>query len=122
MNTEIEFLKSWDEIEEFYLDLLKYEGWEYVRPIQPFLILLRKQGYDKILRAGQSIHIFTLSRSINHGLKDGQHRIHIEPLSNHTFEIRYHDGIEISKRIQLNNLDQKEVIEFLDELIKQKIN
>ena len=122
MNTENEFIKSWDEIEEFYLDLLKYDGWEYVRPILPFLSLLRKKGYDKILRAGQSIHIFTLSRSINHGLKEGQHRIQIEPLSNYKFEIRYHNGIEISNRVQLNNLDQKEVFEYLEELIKQKIN
>ena len=65
---ESEFLKSWDEVEEFYK--------EVNLPIQPDIMQLiktmRSKGFDKTLRAGTSLYDFMLSRSRRHGLSHKQ--------------------------------------------------
>ena len=66
---ELGFIKSWDDIEKFYVDLLSYKGWGHVKPVQDLIKHLRALGYDKLLRAGQSVYILVLSRSKNWGLE-----------------------------------------------------
>ena len=65
---EGEFVQSWDTMERFY-DEIKY-------PLAPeanrFIAQMRARGYDKTLRAGQSMWTFVLSRSRRHGLGRNQ--------------------------------------------------
>ena len=52
---EKEFTASWDHIEEFYTKFFTRPGWEWLKPILNLITELRKRGYDKQLRAGQSL-------------------------------------------------------------------
>ncbi len=63
---EGEFLQSWDWIEGFYSDHPN------AKAVLGFIAALRAAGYDRQLRAGQSLWSFMLSRSRRHGLRDGQ--------------------------------------------------
>lgn len=63
---EIDFLRSWDIIEVFF-------GEDYwLTPLLPLIKTLRARGYDRQLRAGQSMNRFILSRSREHGLRPDQ--------------------------------------------------
>lgn len=101
---EAEFLKSWDKIEEFYSDLFSYKGWDYTKPIMPVISQLRSMGYDKTLRAGQSLYTFVLSRSRNWGLKDDQHSLKIEPTTQNEFKVWYSDGQNSVEKLRTDNL------------------
>jgi hypothetical protein len=63
---EGEFVLSWDSIEQFYADHPVNDG------ILRFLTQLRAAGFDRTLRAGQSLYTLILSRSRRHGLRRGQ--------------------------------------------------
>jgi len=69
---EKEFVKSWNRMEWFF-------GSGEACPKRPdavdFIRTLRRMGYDRKLRAGQSIDIFIVSRSRKHGLEPEQARI-----------------------------------------------
>jgi hypothetical protein len=65
---EGEFIRSWEFIEQFYDD-------EYF-PLKGFVLAfiaeLRRAGYDRKLRAGQSLWTLIVSRSRRHGLRAAQ--------------------------------------------------
>jgi len=63
---EGEFLQSWDFIERFYESQSKFYG-ESVNPMIELVKSIRKEGYDRKLRAGQSMMYLCLSRSRSHG-------------------------------------------------------
>lgn len=67
---EGEFILSWDFIEEFYSNPMGRipQGPDILRMIAQ----MRKQGFDKTLRAGQSLFRFIVSKSRRHGLRTGQ--------------------------------------------------
>ncbi len=70
---EGEFLESWDRIQSFFDD-------HCFPPRAPALQLiseLRARGFERTLRAGQSIRTLILSRSRRHGLRQGQPCIRI---------------------------------------------
>ncbi|HVE16237.1 MAG TPA: hypothetical protein VNB29_05845 [Chthoniobacterales bacterium] len=73
---EGEFICSWDWIEHFF----QYElgNWNGSKQMLQLLSQLRKAGYDRSLRAGQSMYTLMLSRSRRHGLRQGQPRIAID--------------------------------------------
>jgi hypothetical protein len=71
---EGEFVRSWDAIEEFYRE----DTGNHFEPARAFIRAMRKAGYDRLLRAGQSMSIFGLSRSRDQGLRDGQLRLWFE--------------------------------------------
>jgi hypothetical protein len=83
---EGEFLESWNKIETFY----QRWGVQYF-PVKgavlDFISELRRRGYDKKLRAGQSLVFFILSRSRRHGLQEKQPHV--------VFRFQHHGGIEI---------------------------
>jgi len=62
---EGEFILSWDHIEEFYGRQNSF----ILNPdeILKFIAQLRERGYDKTLRAGQSMPTFIVSRARRHG-------------------------------------------------------
>jgi len=61
---EGEFILSWDHIEEFYRRLSNFAQKSDVLKL---ITQLREKGYDKTLRAGQSMHTFIVSRARRHG-------------------------------------------------------
>jgi hypothetical protein len=70
---ERDFIQSWEGIEEFFGLMLARVPWKD-RVLQ-FIAELRHAGYDRKLRAGQSIDIFIVSRSRRHGLRPEQPRV-----------------------------------------------
>lgn len=71
---EGEFLQSWEWIEEFFRE----HGPPGNDAAWQFVAALRAAGYDKRLRAGQSLWSFIVSRSRRHGLRNGQPHIVFE--------------------------------------------
>src|SRR5689334_10235955 len=66
---EEKFLESWDEIEFFYGEFFAADNYsDWLKPIFGLISDLRVRGYDRLLRAGQSMHRFILSRAQKHGL------------------------------------------------------
>ena len=62
------FMRSWDQIEEFF-KLYAIPGTDQ---ILQFIGELRRAGYDKKFRAGQSVFSLVLSRSRHHSLRQDQ--------------------------------------------------
>ena len=66
---ETEFVKSWERMEWFF-------GSGEIFPKMPhvveFIEMLRASGFDRKLRAGQSLDLFVVSRSRKHGLRREQ--------------------------------------------------
>jgi hypothetical protein len=65
---EGEFIVSWDELETFYRESQFSQSSFALQ----FLASLRKHGFDRTLRAGQSLWRTIVSRSRRHGLASGQ--------------------------------------------------
>lgn len=65
---EEEFILSWNGMEQFYDDPRIGCGPQ----AKDFMRLMRKKGYDRTLRAGQSMASLILSRSKRHGLRREQ--------------------------------------------------
>jgi len=73
-SVEGEFFDSWDRVERFY-------EMQRVLPRDPILRFigdLRRAGYDRAFRAGQSLVTLILSRSRRHGLRPDQPCIRLE--------------------------------------------
>ncbi len=68
-----DFIQSWERMEEFFGWMLARVPWKD-RVLQ-FIAELRQAGYDRKLRAGQTIDIFIVSRSRHHGLRPDQSRV-----------------------------------------------
>lgn len=60
---------SWDVVELFFED---HAGDAHLEPLRALIALLRERGFDSTLRAGQSSATLLLSRSREHGLREGQ--------------------------------------------------
>jgi hypothetical protein len=65
---EGEFLTSWDDVVRFYEDVKQ----PLARDALAFLARLRESGFDRTLRAGQSMFTLVVSRSRRHGLRHEQ--------------------------------------------------
>jgi hypothetical protein len=66
---EQEFVQSWNHMEWFFGS---GEIWPKMVDVVDFIATLRRTGYDRHLRAGQSLEIFVVSRSRKHGLRPEQ--------------------------------------------------
>jgi hypothetical protein len=64
-----EFLCSWDQLEKLFSADLRADR---VSREAQFVALLRSLGFDRTLRAGQSMSTVIVSRSRRHGLQIGQ--------------------------------------------------
>lgn len=71
---EGEFIHSWERIEKFYSEMSR-ENFPVRDDVLNFIRDLRQRGYDKTLRAGQSMFSMILSRSRRHGLRNDQLRM-----------------------------------------------
>src|SRR5687767_12267263 len=90
-----EFIKSWNEIEQYFEDLTSNEGWKHVKPILQVISHLRELGYDRAFRAGNSVWVLSLSRSIHHGLRDDQHHVGIMVTLQNTYDVHYVAGEDV---------------------------
>lgn len=69
------FSKSWDEFEKTYnwcLDIGIFGKENYYEEIIKMISQMRQKGFDRTLRAGQSMFRLMLSRSLYHGLREDQ--------------------------------------------------
>ncbi|HWA25634.1 MAG TPA: hypothetical protein VG734_08240 [Lacunisphaera sp.] len=64
---EGEFLESWDRIEKFFAE----NSWPGRQNAMGLVTAMRQAGYDRKLRAGQSMLTLMVSRSRRHGLRAG---------------------------------------------------
>lgn len=104
---EGEFLVSWDNIERFYAGLLDQPRFPQTRRILDLVASLRRAGYDRRLRAGQSLFWLILSRSRRHGLREGQPHV--------VFDFR-EDGMALHCRIDGTERVSLPRIEFSPQL------
>lgn len=65
---EVEFMWSWDRMEMFF----SADDMPWMTQMLPLIRDLRARGYDRRLRAGQSMITFIVSRSREHGLRASQ--------------------------------------------------
>ena len=65
---EGEFITSWNWMERFYDDM----DYDWVPLAKKLIFDMRGRGYDRTLRAGQSLWSLILSRSRRHGLREEQ--------------------------------------------------
>lgn len=113
---EGEFILSWDNIENFYSELELDKKPEILHLIKQ----IREKGFERTLRAGQSLYTFILSRSRRHGLRENQDSIsfsfnyiksamEVQTRKGQkiTFDkIEYNDTIEnLLKTIELESID-----------------
>jgi len=68
---EGEFIKSWQDIGKFYDEF----QFPFIPKVKNFLIQMISAGFNRTLRAGQSVTILILSRARRHGLNDHHSRI-----------------------------------------------
>jgi hypothetical protein len=70
---ERDFFESWDSIEEFYKcsDTPEFRVPFWTEALQ-MIAQLRRAGYDRKLRAGQSLFMLVVSRSRQHGMSPEQ--------------------------------------------------
>jgi hypothetical protein len=119
---EQDFLRSWDHMEVFFTDFMRKPSWEWLEPMRNLMSQLRERGYDKQLRAGQSLYMLGLSRSRQHGLRREQVCLFIELLREGGMEVHYRDSSEtITVEIQHIELT-KELEELLARLLAQPID
>lgn len=113
---EGEFLVSWDRIETYFVD----PNMPNAKAVLAFVQALRSHGFDRTLRAGQSLWTLVLSRSRRHGLRDNQPCVAFE-FHNNRLRVRgYHlQSVKIDvPRIELT----AEVLEHLRQLAAQPID
>jgi len=119
---EQDFLVSWDYIERHFTFYMSFEGWEWLSPIHHFIAQLRERGYDKQLRAGQSLLLFILSRSRQHGLRSEQACLFVELLREGGMTVYYSDSSE-KITIEMQSIElTKELEELIARLLAQPID
>jgi hypothetical protein len=111
-----EFILSWDDIEEFYRE----ENLDKKNEILQLIKEMRSKGFERTLRAGQSLYTLVLSRSRRHGLRENQNSIsfsfdfiksamEVRTPIGEKFEfdkIEYNDTVEkLLRTIELENID-----------------
>jgi hypothetical protein len=120
---EEEFFRSWDGLEKFYTGIIAASGWEWLRPIFGLIAELRERGYDRQLRAGQSLTNFVLSRSLNHGLRPEQAALGIEVLLEGSMCLRYRENPDVDIEMDVDRVEiTPEVEDFLNRLLAHPID
>ncbi len=111
-----EFIQSWSTTERFFLNNRSLES------AQAYVLLnkIRKAGYDRTLRAGQSLMTLILSRSRRHGLQKGQPCIYLD-FHNNEIIVRCRFLEEDVQEIKFSYYSSKEppseLINILDKLV-----
>lgn len=116
---EGDFMQSWDFIETFFEDLKT--NYRFNPQVSELLIQMRDAGYDRTLRAGQSMTTLILSRSRHHGMSGEGAFISFDFSSNgmhitfHSKEKEKHQYQKIALTPSLNTLLDRLVAMGIDE-------
>ncbi len=143
------FLASWDGIERFYIfqcdwgtpewfQIVQIDPSEmgtlenftahnsstaWLKPIQGLIAELRQRGYDRRLRAGQSLGRFVLSRSREHGLRPAQATLIIALGMTGEMRVQYWEKSVVSSEINVAHVElTPELEQLLDRLLAQPID
>jgi hypothetical protein len=106
---EGEFILSWESVESFY----DWANHPEKAEILDFISKIKAQGYEKTLRAGQSLYSLMLSRARRHGLRQDQHYL--------AFDFR-ESGMDVRASLvedKTIHFPQYELAPSLDTLLKQ---
>jgi hypothetical protein len=111
------FIKSWSDTEKFYDDLItNYPGLEKLKPLRQYISALIQQREDKYFRAGTSLHMLILSRSVDFGLRKDQKYLKIETIDANDFEVILRDGGKVYREYRINNLNDYRLTNLLQTL------
>jgi hypothetical protein len=111
------FSKSWIETENHYNKLIEnYEGFEKLKPIRHFIMLLKEKGEDKHFRLGTSMHALLISRSVNQGLRLDQKYLRIDTYDSNDFEVSLRDGTKVFREYRIKHLDDIKLIQLMQTL------
>ena len=103
---EGEFILSWDNIEAFYRELNLDKKPEILQLIKQ----MRENGFERTLRAGQSLYTLILSRSRRHGLRENQNSISFSfKFIKSAMEVRTQKG----ERLEFDKIEYNETINKL---------
>ena len=110
---EGEFIESWNSIVRFYKEINE----DYINDVLTFISDLRSKGFEKTLRAGQSLYTFILSKSRRHGLTENQKYLAFSfqkdkmIIRNNKNEEMNFNKIELNSEIEnlLNKLNQQPI-------------
>ena len=73
----MQFLASWEAVHQFFVELAQGATW--LAPMPRLIADLRQRGFERTLRAGQSLNTFIVSRAREHGLRAGQSHLQLMP-------------------------------------------
>ena len=103
---EGEFMLSWDEIETSYRQAHLDKKTEILQLVRQ----MRENGFDRTLRAGQSLYDLIVSRSRRHGLREGQNFVRFSfTYIESAMEIRTRKG----EKFQFDKIEYNETINKL---------
>lgn len=114
------FSKSWDVFKEacdMYLGLGPFEQQNHYEDIIKMISQMRQKGFDRTLRAGQSLFRLMLSRSLNHGLREDQPHLIID-FSGGSISIISSKNANSDPSITLNN-PKIELTPQIEKLLKE---
>ncbi len=110
---EGEFILSWDEIENFYREI----NLDKKPDILQLINQMRERGFDRTLRAGQSLYTFIVSRSRRHGLRANQGSVSFSfNFIKSAMEVRTPKG----EKIEFDRIEYNETIEKLLRTIERE--
>jgi len=119
-----EFMKSWEKSEQFYREIVQKEWWGWLGPLAQLVQELRRRGYDRDLRSGQSLYMFILSRSLRHGLRYEQPCLAMTPERDGTLVVEMrltpHGGTPVEERMVLPRAECDERLLAWLERLKQE--
>lgn len=80
---------------------------------------MRERGYDRTLRAGQSLLTFIVSRSRRHGLRADQPRI-VFDFHDNGMDVTYYGNIDADERLSYSKIEYTSRIDILMRQLKTK--
>ena len=122
---------EWEELSEIDLSVLgtpqnianHHSRWKWLKPIQGLIAEMQKRGYDRQLRAGQSLHTLILSRSRDYDLRAGQATVHINLRKEGGMTVSYWEKPDRSIEITTERVEiTPEVEQLLARLLAQPID
>mgnify|MGYP003454220544 CR=1 FL=1 len=110
------FAASWDYLVVFYTEWGARSRWS--GPLLELIDELRDAGYDRTLRAGQSLTTFIVSRSHAHGMQQGQPSIALWPRDE---QLIVTPSWLPARKLAIGYDCDPRLIELLDELVSRPI-
>lgn len=124
---EFAFVESWNGVVDYYEYLLRFRDkahnvYKNSQKALAFIDEIRHCDYDRKSRAGIKLSELILSRAEKHGLRKGQHYIHIQFSETEPLMIVFYHGDTI-EWIKCNSIELTvEVRALLDRLVAQPID